>query len=402
MAEALGYLGGALTIIGLALFVGRRWADIGTTGRLALSALAAAGLFVAGVLVNRSPEPALDRLRQALWLVSTAATALLAGVVADEVLEIGRATGVAAVCAAAVALQSGLLWRWRGPLVQQCTCLIGVAVLVGTSVSALWSPGPAGIALWLLGVVYLAIGLRRLIVVPLLVVGVGAVTMVAGAGTIMGDWQGAGLLAILGTGLGLVTLAGVDGPARGLDDRIVLGVIGGIALFQATPSTLAYFAADAGLITGLSMWLTGLLLTAVATHRRVLIPHVALVFGSLAVLGGAALTATQTTGFATILGIASAAGLIVVGTAPGRVMTSMLGSLGLLVFVPWAIGWFFPGEGRAPLLLFVAGTLILVIAILLTRMSSRLRTELGGRAVEPPSSPVEAPDAASHEPAQST
>jgi hypothetical protein len=318
------------------------------------------------------------------------------------VLEIGHGSGVAAVCAAGVALQSGLLWTWRGPLLQQATCLIGVSVLVGAGMSAMWSPGPAGIALWLLGAAYLAIGLKRLIVAPLLVVGVGALTMVAGAGTIMGDWQGAGLLAILGTGLGLVTLAGVEGPARGRDDRIVLGVIGGVALVQSIPSTLGYFAADAGLITGLAVWMVGLVLTAVATHRRVRIPLVALVVGGLAVLGGAAVTATQSTGFATILGMASAVGLLVVGTAPGRVVTSMLGSLGLLVYVPWAIGWFFPGEGRAPLLLLVAGALILIVAVMLTRMRARLRSELAGRAPDSSSSPEPAPDAPRREPAQSS
>lgn len=309
MAEALGYLGGALAIIGLALLVGRHWGDIGTAGRLILSAVAAAGLFGAGALVHDSAEPALDRLRQALWLVSTAATALFAGVVAEDLLGVGRDTGVAAVSAAAVALQSGLLWRWRAPLVQQATCLIGVSVVVGTGVSALWSPGPAGIALWLLGAAYLAIGLRRLIVAPLLAVGVGALTMVAGAGTIMGDWQGAGLLAILGTGLGLATLAGVDGPVRGRDDRIVLGAIGGVALLQAIPSTLGYFVPDAGIVTGLAVWMAGIVLTAVATHRRVRIPLVAMVAGGLAVLGGAALTATQATGFATILGVADRDGV---------------------------------------------------------------------------------------------
>ncbi len=33
----------------------------------------------------------------------------------------------------------------------------------------------------------------------------------------------------------------------------------------------------------------------------------------------------------------------------------MLGTLGLLVHVPWAIGRYFPGEGRVPLLIMVAG-----------------------------------------------
>jgi hypothetical protein len=401
MAEALGYLGGALAIVGLVLLVGQRWVDIGTAGRLILSAVAAAGLFAAGALVRGPAEPALDRLRQALWLLSTAATALFAGVVADDVLEIGRAQGVAALCAAAVAVHSGLLWWTRGPLVQQSTCLAGVAVFVGTGVSALWSPGPAGIAMWLLGAAFLAIGLRRLIEVPLLAVGVGALITVAGAATVMGDWPGAGLLAILGTGVGLATLAGVDGPISRREDRIVLGVIGGVALLQATPSTLGYFAPHAGVITGLAVWMVGVVLNAVATHPRVRIPLVALVVGGLGVLGGAALAATEATGFAMILGITSATGLVVAGTAPGRVVTSVIGSFGLLVYVPWAIGWFFPGEGRAPLLVLVAGVLILLIAVLLTRMGTRLRTELGGRTTDT-SSPDPSSDPTSREPAHSS
>jgi hypothetical protein len=109
-----------------------------------------------------------------------------------------------------------------------------------------------------------------------------------------------------------------------------------------------------------------------------------MVAGGAAVLVGAALVGTQFTGFATIFGIVSAIGLIVLGAAPGRVVSSMLGSLGLLAFVPWAIVWFFPGEGRAPLALLVAGVLFLVVAVLLTRMRGRLRTELHARASAAP------------------
>jgi hypothetical protein len=232
-------------------------------------------------------------------------------------------------------------------------------------------------------------------------VGVGALITVAGAATVMGDWPGAGLLAILGTGVGLATLAGVDGPISRREDRIVLGVIGGVALLQATPSTLGYFAPHAGVITGLAVWMVGVVLNAVATHPRVRIPLVALVVGGLGVLGGAALAATEATGFAMILGITSATGLVVAGTAPGRVVTSVIGSFGLLVYVPWAIGWFFPGEGRAPLLVLVAGVLILLIAVLLTRMGTRLRTELGGRTTDT-SSPDPSSDPTSREPAHSS
>ena len=78
-------------------------------------------------------------------------------------------------------------------------------------------------------------------------------------------------------------------------------------------------------------------------------------------------------GWWVLFGIATAGGLIALGMLPRQVLLSVLGSVGLLVNVPWAIGHFFPGEGRAPLLIMVTGGLIIAIAVLLTRSSGRLR-----------------------------
>ena len=53
-----------------------------------------------------------------------------------------------------------------------------------------------------------------------------------------------------------------------------------------------------------------------------------------------------------------------------------IGAAGLLGFVPWAITWFFPGEGRVPVLILVSGVLILVLAVVLSRLAPRFREEL--------------------------
>jgi hypothetical protein len=58
------------------------------------------------------------------------------------------------------------------------------------------------------------------------------------------------------------------------------------------------------------------------------------------------------------------------------VLLSVTGALGLLGNVPWAIAHFFPGEGRAPLLVLVSGVLLVAVAILLARMGGRLRSEV--------------------------
>ena len=61
---------------------------------------------------------------------------------------------------------------------------------------------------------------------------------------------------------------------------------------------------------------------------------------------------------------------------------SGVGSIGLLVFVPWSIAHFFPGEGRAPLLIFASGVVIVVVAVMLSRLSGRFLHELRRRDAE--------------------
>jgi hypothetical protein len=101
-------------------------------------------------------------------------------------------------------------------------------------------------------------------------------------------------------------------------------------------------------------------------------------------IGGAAITAMQSPAFATLFGIATAIGLLALGTRPDLALLSLFGSLGLLVFVPWAIGWFFPGEGRAPLLIMVSGALILGVAFFLARRFRRPGPPEGEPVTEPP------------------
>jgi hypothetical protein len=101
-------------------------------------------------------------------------------------------------------------------------------------------------------------------------------------------------------------------------------------------------------------------------------------FGAVALIGATALTAIQWSGFAPLFGIATALGLITIGMLPGPVLMSLFGSLGLLVNIPWAIGYYFPGEGRVPLLVFISGVLIIAVAVFLARMGRRFRRELGG------------------------
>jgi len=385
VAEALGYLGGILAVVGLGLVVASYWPDMPTAARLAISGVAAVALVAGGFLVDERADPALARLRWVLWLASTAAAGLVVGVVMVDVIDATDQV-TAAVVATAIAVHSGALWAGRDRPLQQLVTLVAVLVAVGTGVLELASDRVAAGAVWAVALGLLALGLRRRTSLPLITEVVGALGAVSGAVWLMSSWSGPGLVLSVATASALLALVGLDDLVPHREDRLVLGAIGAMALLQSLPATLAYFADDAGLVTGLVVWTAGVGLVVLGERGPVRGPALVLSLGGLAMVGGAALTGAQSVTFATTFGLATGLALIAAGMLPGRVMLSAAGSLGLLVNVPWAITWFFPGEGRAPLLIGVSGMLLIGVAVMLTRMGDRFRREL--RAPGPPSHPA--------------
>jgi hypothetical protein len=378
VAEAMGYLGGILALVGLALVVARYWPDMATAARLGLSGVGAVVFSGAGVLVSESADPALARLRGFLWLLATAALGLFTGLLAVDAFGVTTTETVVLMCAGVVATASALLWSGRERPLQQLTFLGAVVVFGGALTAEVTGPGPVGLTIWAFGALYLALGLRRHIPQPLLGEGVGAVAIVIGAMMVASEWQAFGLLFATASAIGLLALAVVPGAARTTADIAVLAASGAIAFLFLTPGTVAYFAHDAAGATALVIWAFGAALLAVGARRLVRQPMLVEAFGAVALVGAAALIAIQWTGFAPLFGIATALGLIAIGMLPGQVLMSVFGSVGLLVNIPWAIGYYFPGEGRVPLLLFVSGVLIIVVAVFLARMGGRFRRELGG------------------------
>ncbi|NBU06977.1 MAG: DUF2157 domain-containing protein [Acidimicrobiia bacterium] len=72
VAEGLAYVGGMLGVLGLVLFAIRSWDDFSLFTRLALSGLSAAVLAFGGLVISDERQSASIRLRQFLWLGSTA------------------------------------------------------------------------------------------------------------------------------------------------------------------------------------------------------------------------------------------------------------------------------------------------------------------------------------------
>lgn len=382
VAEALGYLGGALGVAGLGLVVARYWPDVPTVARVALSALAALALLAAGALVREQADPALARLRWFLWLGSAGASALAAGVLVADGLD-ADALAVAAAAGLAVAIHSGPLWWGHVRPLQQAAALGGLAVAAGTALAWLTGTGPGGLAVMAVGAGYLAVGLRTNRPVTTLTVAAGAIAVVVGAAVVASGWQGPGLVLAVLAAFALLAVAAVPGAAPRVADQRTTAVVGAVALAQFVPGAIGYFAQDAGAATGVTTWLVGVALMAVGARRLVRQPQAVEALGGLAVLGGAAVTGVQWGAAAPLFGLVSAIALVALGMLPGRVALSLLGTLGLLVNVPWAISRLFPGEGRAPLLILAAGVVLVAISVLLTRDGHDGRRRPGGAPPEP-------------------
>ncbi|HEX4868951.1 MAG TPA: hypothetical protein VFV32_15170 [Acidimicrobiales bacterium] len=368
LAEALGYLGGMLAVSGLALIVIDAWPDLATAGRLAVSGLAAVGLLIAGRLAPEHADPALTRLRWFLWLAGTAASALFAGVAVDALdrADVTVALGAAATTAAV----GGVLWRGHDRPLQLLCFLGGTAVAAGALVLEVASAGVAGLAVWGVGAAFVVVGLlARRTSAPLLFGGGGGLATLVGAAMAGSEWEGRGLLFLVATGLALLGLSQASALRMDRAEHLVLGILGGVTLLQGLPATIGWFAEQAGVATGLVTMVVGAGVLAAGLRALTRQSHATQVFGGAAMLVGAGVTAAQVAGLGPLLGMATAIALVALGTRQREGRMSAVGSLGLLVFVPWAISHFFPGEGTVPLATVVTGAMFVALAVWLTRFT---------------------------------
>ncbi|MBI4932691.1 MAG: hypothetical protein HY828_02360 [Actinobacteria bacterium] len=373
VAEALGYLGGMLGVVGLVLLAARSWPDLDTAGRLLVTSGATVALTIAGMVVPHRDEPALERLRWFVWGGATAIGALMGGVFAVEVLDANWPPSVVLSGALVATALSVVLWWQRERPVQQLTFLIGALVVAGTSVAQLDVAGLAGLAVWAAAVVMVRAGLLQRTTFPAMTLGVGAAGMVVGAGLATERDVGLGLLFATLTIATLLTIAGSARPTQRRVDRVVLTVVGAMGLLQTLPQTVVWFGRDAGLVTGLIVFAVGVALVVAAGRDLVVAPVVTQLAGGTLLVAGTAVIGMQSVAIATTTGLVVAVGLLAVGTVPEHALLTIFGCLGLLINVPWAISHFFPGEGRAPLLIAVSGVLIVLVAVWLAHQGGELR-----------------------------
>lgn len=197
VVEALGYLGGVVTLVGAMILVSVFWHDISTARRLVLVGAAALALLSAGFAVPDRLEAAALRLRAVLWAAAVVATGGFAALLSVEVLDRTEYHALVVIGPPTAAL-AGLLWLVRPTWLQQLAFFvplmltadgIGLDITSGTS----WL---GGALMWGLGTVFAALALARTLPPQTTGVAFGLVGAVLGAMIIDND---------LGIGLALLT-----------------------------------------------------------------------------------------------------------------------------------------------------------------------------------------------------
>ncbi len=376
IAEAIGYVGGTLGLIGIVILLVEFWNDFSDAVRLGVPLVGAIGFVVAGAIVPEGRSIAMLRLRTVLWLLGTATVGIAAWVLTDTVIDVESIRRQWLVAALGVAIVGFALWAGRTRPVQQFVGIAGFTTAVGTAVGEFGSTGISGIAVWIVGLVLVALSMRRSGVSASVNVLTGSLALVVGAYLTVVDWTGPGLVFVLMSAVGLigpVSIRRIDLPTS---NSWFMGIVGLLALLQGGPACVVHFAAEAGLVTGLIVWFIGVGVLLVVDKGFARSDFIcALVAGGL-IVGGSAVTGAQSVGFATPFGLAISFALIALGTRPGRALMSVFGLIGLVVFIPWGISHFFPGEGRVPLMIIVSGLVLIGAAAGLSRLGGRLRGEI--------------------------
>lgn len=373
VAEGLSYVGGALGIVGLVLFSLRSWEDFDPVARLVISAIAAALLGLGGFILSDGDRGAVARLRGFLWLVSTAAIGVSAASYCDEWITDATDAQRVVVIAGVVAALSAAYWWSRNGLIQHATALGGALVAIGAGATDLWGDGAGGLAVWLVAGTLLVFAVSYDSPSAWLTATVAAIGCVVGAFYSSNEWTAEGLLGTVATAAAILWLSALVEVRERDAIRIGLIVVGIVGLVQSIPPTIVYFAEQAALNTGLAIAAIALFFVLMELSDRTPFGVVASAIAGATLLGGAAITGAESQNFATIFGSAMAVLLVAIGTVPRHVLTSIVGLVGLVVFVPWAISYFFPGQARVPLIVFVVGGVITAAGIAIGR-SARSRS----------------------------
>ncbi|TWF80023.1 putative membrane protein DUF2157 [Pseudonocardia hierapolitana] len=257
VAEALGYVGAVLVLVGAVTVADRYWSQIGVGGRLGIAFGAAALLLATGAAVPARRADVGRRLRGVCWLLSAALFGTGLALLGDEVLQL-RGESIALLAAAGTAAYAAVLWwRHRGVL-QQAALLAALAVAAGAAAAHLPADDDAvtGLAVWGVGAGWAVLGWGRVIAARNVAYALGGTALVVGSQFAVETGWGA-VLAV-GSVIALVT------AGAWLRELVLLGV-GAVGTFLTVPAVVGQYFPDT-LAVPLALVGCGLLLVAGAAY----------------------------------------------------------------------------------------------------------------------------------------
>lgn len=364
--------------MGVALVVANTWDDLGVNGRLVTAVVAGGVAAVAAwrVAPGDVTWSAGTRLRSTLWLVAAASLALAAGLVTHDIVE---ATSVEAVVlgggVTATVIAAGV-WRGRIRPVEQALTWLALAATAGSLGAHVSAPGFTGAFAAVVGAIAVATGLAELTDPSPVAVWCGAATLLVACQMIAAQWPTPGLLISVAVGTSLVLLAQLDRPVTQPPHVAACAVMGGVLLLGTLPGAIGFYGERAGMATGIVVWVASLLLLAAAEQPglfRAPIPTVVLAAVLFAV--GPAVVSGDYRSAGVVMGLVASSALVAIAVLHARVRLVLVGSVGLLVYVPWSVAVLVPGALAAPLAIVVAGLVVVLVAVWLLRRRSVTPTD---------------------------
>lgn len=259
LAEALGYVGGAVIVAATLLIAAEYWGELSLGARLVTLGAASVVLSAVGFLVPEQ-SGAGSRLRSVLWLGATAAVAGFLGVLGADGLDLDE-EDTAVLATGGSAMTALLLWWAHRSFVQQAVAMVGLMATAAALTSRVTEGEhlPA-LAAWLVAAGWLVLGVRGLLaprraVLPL----ASAAVILTSASLLDVGW---------GLALALASLSAVLALAVADADLVLLGV-GAAGTLAVLPAAMGEWFPDSTVMPFVLLGI-GLLLVLAAlwTARR--------------------------------------------------------------------------------------------------------------------------------------
>jgi hypothetical protein len=228
IAEVLGYLGGALAIVALWVFIAQFWGRLEVWAQLTLIGVLALGFIAAGAWARQGSSEATKRLASFLWFLSVVGVAGWFGVFSDAVMgvhdELQTLWVSIPTCLVAI-----VQWRALPKVLPVIAMTLSVHAVVLTAVSQIQPPPEAwfGFIIWGIGVAGLLLAWGGLLTPRAVSYGLGIVAILIGPSVASGVLDAAWPL-----WLGLVTAGVLLAASVPLREILFLGGgAGGVFVF---------------------------------------------------------------------------------------------------------------------------------------------------------------------------